>query len=552
MKFIKLLNFISGGISLCLVTSLPLSLMTNTKNSETSVLGISDLGVPVLKDNISFTGNINILLNGDGRADVVNKNLNKIINYNKNSMLKNLDEISELDLNTLSFECEILNWNNWGNQTFDEWKNNGVSKEVTYSEKDKIIFQSKNQLKNFLENNLIKLLSDPNVKLADAEFGISNFGDLLIPLVSNSTNTSNDKIVLKIPSKSILFTPKIKITGSYGIKRERQITSKNISLECNISNFELIPITFTEKANNKKDIILDEKPNDANKVNLWEQINDKNIFEKLSWIKKDVLNNENINNSNINLSMFDLNVIYDDLGLNKDTDEILKIRIEFINGESSRRPSNSNYNGLYKILIDTIKKNNNNNSDLKIKTYEVVSSINQNKNTNPLQVNVPDAFLLDTNLGGGKYMYITKEFFGNQSFEMGFKTYSGSPAQFVLLHRNLSNGRIISSFIKKIHDSAKAKGIQISNGLIFIIDRVNVNTLMGKYSNNVRLRVLLRRGFKFKDTFTLELQDKNKTYKYNTKGNTGSVIFGIDISSKQNEAAIWGNYSKTINEIVLK
>ncbi|EGZ30864.1 hypothetical protein [Malacoplasma iowae] len=549
--FKSLLNLLSGSTSLCIATSLPLSVISD----------MTGLSFPILKDNVSFTGNLSLILNGDGRQEDVNNNLNKIFNFNKKGLLKNPNSINESNLETLKFKSEILNWNDWGSETFDQWEQNSSLQEIVYNKTEIINFESKNQLKNYFENNLSKILDNiPGAKLADAEFGIDDSGHLLIPVITSTVDTKlnlfssteniDSKLILKIPPEKISFNPQISINGSYGPNDQFQIKSKNVSLVCKITNLDYVPITFTNESIDKKEITLDDKGVTNNKVNLWENIQDEDIYKKLGWVKQTTTFDNHVDGSDMDISMLDEDLIYNDLGLSKSTDELLSVRIEFINGDESRNSTSDKYNGEYKIIIESIDKTSKDINGLKIKNYEVVSSINENnKSVVPLQLNVPDAYLIDTNLDGGKFMYITKEFFDNQSFEMGFKN-NVAVAEFVLILRNLRNGNIFNSFINKIRESALKKDIKLSNGLVFTIGVVGVNQAMDqKYWNYVTLDSYLKKGFKFKKPFNLETQNKTKSYKYNTGGHPENVKFGMDLSTNKNEAAIWRNYDKTADQL---
>lgn len=549
--FKSLLNLLSGSTSLCIATSLPLSVISD----------MTGLSFPILKDNVSFTGNLSLILNGDGRQEDVNNNLNKIFNFNKKGLLKNPNSINESNLETLKFKSEILNWNDWGSETFDQWEQNSSLQEIVYNKIEIINFESKNQLKNYFENNLSKILDNiPGAKLADAEFGIDDSGHLLIPVITSTVDTKlnlfssteniDSKLILKIPPEKISFNPQISINGSYGPNDQFQIKSKNVSLVCKITNLDYVPITFTNESIDKKEITLDDKGVTNNKVNLWENIQDEDIYKKLGWVKQTTTFDNHVDGSDMDISMLDEDLIYNDLGLSKSTDELLGVRIEFINGDESRNSTSDKYNGEYKIIIESIDKTSKDINGLKIKNYEVVSSINENnKSVVPLQLNVPDAYLIDTNLDGGKFMYITKEFFDNQSFEMGFKN-NVAVAEFVLILRNLRNGNIFNSFINKIRESALKKDIKLSNGLVFTIGVVGVNQAMDqKYWNYVTLDSYLKKGFKFKKPFNLETQNKTKSYKYNTGEHPENVKFGMDLSTNKNEAAIWRNYDKTADQL---
>lgn len=549
--FKSLLNLLSGSTSLCIATSLPLSVISD----------MTGLSFPILKDNVSFTGNLSLILNGDGRQEDVNNNLNKIFNFNKKGLLKNPNSINESNLETLKFKSEILNWNDWGSETFYQWEQNSSLQEIVYNKTEVINFESKNQLKNYFENNLSKILDNiPGAKLADAEFGIDDSGHLLIPVITSTVDTKlnlfssteniDSKLILKIPPEKISFNPQISINGSYGPNDQFQIKSKNVSLVCKITNLDYVPITFTNESIDKKEITLDDKGVTNNKVNLWENIQDEDIYKKLGWVKQTTTFDNHVDGSDMDISMLDEDLIYNDLGLSKSTDELLSVRIEFINGDESRNSTSDKYNGEYKIIIESIDKTSKDINGLKIKNYEVVSSINENnKSVVPLQLNVPDAYLIDTNLDGGKFMYITKEFFDNQSFEMGFKN-NVAVAEFVLILRNLRNGNIFNSFINKIRESALKKDIKLSNGLVFTIGVVGVNQAMDqKYWNYVTLDSYLKKGFKFKKPFNLETQNKTKSYKYNTGGHPENVKFGMDLSTNKNEAAIWRNYVKTADQL---
>lgn len=547
----KLTNLLSCSVSLCSMTSLPLSV----------IFDIAGFVFPILKSNISFLGNISEVLKGDGRANDVNNNLNNIFNSNKREMLENPESVRESDLKSLKFDSKILNWNDWGTDTYEQWSKNSEPTEINYDQPTIINFQSKNQLKVYLENNLKTILGDKvtNPQLANAEFAVNGLGELLIPITAenipttklNLFSTKNEnKVVLKIPSEKISFTPQIEISGTFG-PNGTSIKSKSISFVFDTINEKQEIIVFTNDATSKKDITLEDKGISGNKINLWEYIKDEDIYKKLGWTKEGVSLDKHIDGTRMDINMLNKEVIYKDLGIDEATNELTTIKIEFINGNESRNPENNNYNGEYKIIIQSVDKLKNNESvGSRTKRYEVVSSINDKGNTTPLQVNVPNAYLLDTDLDGGKYMYITKEFMGNKSFEMGFKTSSGQPAPFVLMYRNLVNGTILNRFLDAIKESVKTNNFKISNGLAFTIDKVEVNLNMQKNNNIIWLNTHLRKGYKFKNQFSLESQTRVWPYKYNTDGKTNKIKFGVDISWKQGDAVIWGNYDKTIADII--
>ncbi|KFB07871.1 hypothetical protein [Malacoplasma iowae] len=572
----KLFIGISIGVALCAATSFPLTMTVKDYNYPTNVPnkpGIPSTPIqpgnkfeaPVLKDNITFSGSINQLIKTDGRSDDVNNNLNAIFNNNKKAIIKNYDKVNQTDFQSLKITSEILNWNNWGDQTFDQWKQQEQQiEEVVYSDEQNIVFQSKDQLKNYLETNITTILKNkPEAKLAAADFGVNDAGDILIPVTTISTpatarmysafsnpesTTTSDKLILKISPNKITFTPQIKISGTYG-DNHTQIESKDVSFECKITNVEIKPITFKGDAANKKEVTLKDKGIKDNTIELYDVIKDENIYKALGWLDENSNLGEHLDGSDMDISLLNEEIIYNDLGLNKETDELLGIKLQFINGNESRKVDHEKYNGEYKIIIESIDKTTTDDINLKINNYEIMSSSNQEARQNaPLQVLVPNAYLLDTTLEENKFMYISGSFFGNKSFEMGFKTTNSDNAT-TLIDNNLKNQKIYKNFMKRIIEAANGKNIKLFNGVTFKYKNTTWNSSMvATYGNVINLDVTLKKGFAFKNNFTLNSSDK--TYRYNTtKKSLTTISFGTDCETDVNKGAIWKNFNKTVDQV---
>ena len=102
--------------------------------------------------------------------------------------------------------------------------------------------------------------------------------------------------------------------------------------------------------------------------------------------------------------------------------------------------------------------------NLNFNTYKIVSQVSTNGVHHPLQVNVPNAYILDTFLDAGKFKKIDLAFFDNQSFEMGFRDFPSDVTSGI--RANLMDNKISSKFINKIDESYKSKDISFQNGVI--------------------------------------------------------------------------------------
>lgn len=234
-------------------------------------------------------------------------------------------------------------------------------------------------------------------------------------------------------------------------------------------------------------------------------------------------------------------VIISDLNISGLTKEkLLGIEIEM----KQRDVTNPNYNGEYAILVSTtINSNSEVDLDLNFNTYKIIASKSNEKQLQQLQVNVPNAYIIDTTLEGKKFMNISKDFF-TTSFEMGWKNTDNSSNATQLLQKNLENDKIFNKFIEKIDESSKSKKIDLYNGVII---SYKSNQWSGSqdadYKNTITLKVTLKKGFSFKKSFT------NGNYKYNIDEKTSEVTFGISLGNTSGEAAIWKNSARTVEDV---
>ena len=228
-------------------------------------------------------------------------------------------------------------------------------------------------------------------------------------------------------------------------------------------------------------------------------------------------------------------------GLTKE--KLLGIEIEM----NQREVSQADYNGEYNILVSTTLQNvQDTDLNLNFNTYKIVSQVNADGVHNPLQVNVPNAYILDTFLDAGKFKKIDLAFFENQSFEMGFKDFTSNTTGGI--KANLEDDKISSKFINKIDESYKSKGISFQNGVIV---RYSSNTWDANqdqyFKETISLSVQLKKGFAFKSNFSISVN--NESVKYNNPSKLNVASFCIDNNTNNGITAIFRNLQKTVSEV---
>lgn len=350
--------------------------------------------------------------------------------------------------------------------------------------------------------------------------------------------------VLEIPASSIVFNPTLEISGTYGNKQE--ISKTDVVLTYKVESIQQVEKVFVgEQAETKKVASLAEKENQESQIGLWKTVTDDGILKAIGWLDNNkTLGEEHQDGSDISVVDLKEDTIYADLGISKETDAIQGISINM----ATRNVEDSNFNGEYTIRVESFAKTKGDNDfSLKVNVYNVVgikSTNDAKSNSTPLQINVPNAYIIDTTLDSGKYMNITKEFFGNESFEMGWKE-SGNGVD--ILKKNLENVKIFKKFIQKIEESSKLIKVPLYNGVIASYKSNQWTSAQDQgFKDTITFNLTLKKGFVFKKYFELT-GDKNN--KYNKEGKTLEVTFGIGLGNNQNEQAIWKNAQKSITEV---
>lgn len=523
--------------------------------------------VPKLKTSLTGVGGLDQFIKNSSKANDVNKNLKDVLNSNKEILITNWELIPKDEQENIVLNPSFQNWTNdaWGSQTFDQWSTTASAQEVewkgigeTANSSEILIFNSNSELKKFFSDNIFKIaknsigdLGTKKVNLADADIKVDFNGNLLIPFFTDDSQVMrlNDgtrqikNYYLFVPSSNIKFNPIINLEAAYG---EDNSISQEVSFIYTVTNAVEIESTFKEDvATNKNIITLDEKANSANSIGLWERVSDVDILTKLGWLGNvSDLGNNHVDGSAIDATLLNEDLIISDLKIDGLTKEkLLGIEIEM----NQREVSQADYNGEYNILVSTTLQNvQDTDLNLNFNTYKIVSQVNTDGAHHPLQVNVPNAYILDTFLDGGKFKKIDLDFFDNQSFEMGFKDFSSDTTGGI--RANLMDNKISSKFINKIDQSYKSKGISFQNGVIV---RYSSNTWDGiqdmYFRETISLSVQLKKGFAFKSNFSISVS--NEQVKYNNPNKLNVSSFCINNNPNNGNAAIFRNSEKTVSQV---
>lgn len=523
--------------------------------------------VPKLKTSLTGVGGLDQFIKNSSKANDVNKNLKDVLNSNKEIIITNWELIPKDEQENIVLNPSFQNWTNdaWGSQTFDQWSTTASAQKVewkgigeTANSSEILIFNSNSELKKFFSDNIFKIaknsigdLGTKKVNLADADIKVDFDGNLLIPFFTDDSQVMrlNDgtrqikNYYLFVPSSNIKFNPIINLEAAYG---QDNSISQEVSFIYTVTNAVEIESTFKEDvATNKNIITLDEKKNSANSIGLWERVSDVDILTKLGWLRNvSDLGNNHVDGSAIDATFLNEDLIISDLKIDGLTKEkLLGIEIEM----NQREVSQADYNGEYNILVSTTMQNvQDTDLNLNFNTYKIVSQVNAGGVHHPLQVNVPNAYILDTFLDAGKFKKIDLPFFDNQSFEMGFRDFSSDTTSGI--RANLMDNKISSKFIDKIDQSYKSKGISFQNGVIV---RYSSNTWDGNqdmyFRETISLSVELKKGFAFKSNFSISAS--NESVKYNNPNKLNVASFCIDSNPNNTIAAIFRNSQKTVSQV---
>lgn len=523
--------------------------------------------VPKLKTSLTGVGGLDQFIKSSSKANDVNKNLKDLLNSNKEILITNWEMIPKDEQENIVLNPSFQNWTNdaWGSQTFDQWSTTASAQEVewkgigeTANSSEILIFNSNSELKKFFSDNIFKIarnsigdLGTKKVNLADADIKVDFNGNLLIPFFTDDSQVMrlNDgtrqinNYYLFVPSSNIKFNPIINLEAAYG---QDNSISQEVSFIYTVTNAVEIESTFKEDVIAKKNIItLDEKGNSSNSIGLWERVSDVDILTKLGWLRNvSDLGSNHVDGSAIDSTFLNEDLIISDLKIDGLTKEkLLGIEIEM----NQREVSQADYNGEYNILVSTTLQNvQDTDLNLNFNTYKIVSQVNADGVHHPLQVNVPNAYILDTFLDAGKFKKIDLAFFGEQSFEMGFKDFTSNTTGGI--KANLEDDKISSKFINKIDESYKSKGISFQNGVIV---RYSSNTWDANqdqyFKETISLSVQLKKGFAFKSNFSISVN--NESVKYNNPNKLNIASFCIDNNTNNGITAIFRNLQKTVSEV---
>lgn len=523
--------------------------------------------VPEFKTSLTGVGGLDQFIKNSSKANDVNKNLKDVLNSNKEILITNWELIPKDEQENIVLNPSFQNWTNdaWGSQTFDQWSTTASAQKVewkgigeTANSSEILIFNSNSELKKFFSDNIFKIaknsigdLGTKKVNLADADIKVDFNGNLLIPFfiddsqvmrLNDGTRQINN-YYLFVPSSNIKFTPIINLEAAYG---QDNSISQEVSFIYTVTNAVEIETTFKEDVVTDKNIItLDEKGNSSNSIGLWERVSDVDILTKLGWLRNvSDLGDNHVDGSAIDATLLNEDLIISDLKIDGLTKEkLLGIEIEM----NQREVSQADYNGEYNILVSTTLQNvQDTDLNLNFNTYKIVSQVNAGGVDHPLQVNVPNAYILDTFLDGGKFKKIDLAFFDNQSFEMGFKDFSSDTTGGI--RANLQDNKISSKFINKIDQSYKSKGISFQNGVIV---RYSSNTWDANqetyFKETISLSVQLKKGFAFKSNFSISVS--NESVKYNNPNKLNVASFCINNNTSNAVTAIFRNLQKTVSDV---
>lgn len=523
--------------------------------------------VPELKTSLTGVGGLDQFIKNSSKANDVNKNLKDVLNSNKEILITNWELIPKDEQKNIVLNPSFQNWTNdaWGSQTFDQWSTTASAQKVewkgigeTANSSEILIFNSNSELKKFFSDNIFKIaknsigdLGTKKVNLADADIKVDFNGNLLIPFFTDDSQVMrlNDgtrqitNYYLFVPSSNIKFNPTINLEAAYG---QDNSISQEVSFIYTVTNAVEIESTFKEGvATNKNIITLDEKENSSNSIGLWERVSDVDILTKLGWLRNvSDLGDNHVDGSGIDATFLNEDLIISDLKIDGLTKEkLLGIEIEM----NQREVSQADYNGEYNILVSTTLQNvQDTDLNLNFNTYKIVSQVNAGGVHHPLQVNVPNAYILDTFLDGGKFKKIDLDFFNGQSFEMGFKDFSSDTTNGI--RANLMDNKISSKFINEIDQSYKSKGISFQNGVIV---RYSSNTWDANqeqyFKETISLSVQLKKGFAFKSNFSISVS--NESVKYNNPNKLNVASFCINNNPNDTIAAIYRNLQKTVSQV---
>lgn len=556
------LSFFSGALGLGVSVSGNQNIFFNSDKVDSP-----KITVPKLKTSLTGVGGLDQFIKNSSKANDVNKNLKDVLNSNKEILITNWELIPKDEQKNIVLNPSFQNWTNdvWGSQTFDQWSTTASAQKVewkgigeTANSSEILIFNSNSELKKFFSDNIFNIaknsigdLGTKKVNLADADIKVDFDGNLLIPFFTDDSQVMrlNDgtrqikNYYLFVPSSNIKFNPIINLEAAYG---EDNSISQEVSFIYTVTNAVEIESTFKEDVVTNKNIItLDEKGNSANSIGLWERVSDVDILTKLGWLRNvSDLGNDHVDGSAIDATLLNEDLIISDLKIDGLTKEkLLGIEIEM----NQREVSQADYNGEYNILVSTTLQNvQDTDLNLNFNTYKIVSQVNEDGVGHPLQVNVPNAYILDTFLDGGKFKKIDLAFFDNESFEMGFKDFSSDTTGGI--RANLEDNKISSKFINKIDQSYKSKGISFQNGVIV---RYSSNTWDANqdtyFKETISLSVQLKKGFAFKSNFSISVS--NKSVKYNNPNKLNVASFCINNNTSNAVTAIFRNLQKTVSDV---
>ncbi|WPL39440.1 hypothetical protein [Malacoplasma iowae] len=576
---IKLLKTI--GIIGCLgiVGATPV-MLTSCKKKSTSQ---SATVTPQLKKSISGIGSLDEFITTSSKANDVNTNVKFVLNSNKESVIANWVCIPESERNNINLDTSLVGWDNdnWGSMSFDDWNKTSQSTKVEWkgskdsaNSNEKLEFKSNKELRDFLNSNIEKIsknaitnLGDKKASLADADIKVDENGNLLVAIkTEEATKTNIDRskrdvkttttnYTLSIPSNVINFNPTINLKASFG---NNQSTSAEVVFTYTVTSTPLIEQTFATNANNKKAITLAEMAtSDSDSIGLWKTVTDEGILKALGWLDSNKsLEEGHVDGDGIDSTLLKEDTIISDLGINGLTKEkLLGIQIEM----KQRDVSKIDYNGEYNIIVSTTL-NNGQNTDLNLNfnTYKIVSQKSESEMQHPLQVNVPNAYYIDSYIGqqndGSQYRTVLDLTIGSENnllstpFKIAGKNVENGSNNNnnKYIEDNFKNQTILNAFIKHVNNQInQSKHFNLLNGFDLKLSETNgivhrgetnqTGNFISGYEKVITLELTLRKGFTYvkKSLDNFAISQSNKTIKLsNSSISNKKISFGFSFSSQ--------------------
>lgn len=532
-------KFFNRAANMLLTASIGAALLSILPPAIIQVSGVMNMGEtyvqPILKDSIKGIGALNKIITGNTRKNDIDENIQKIITTNPEVFFSNYNELTSKTKKELQVRVNIIDWENWGPNTFIQWLNNDPNVDIIEANPiiEKLDLISKEQFWSLINISINDLLpaNYQNPIIPKVDFGIDSSSNLLIALEYSNVNKGNNNIkkILKIPQRYINFCPKINI--SFIDDQNINFINKEVTFNYNMSKAQTTDkkISFSNEASFKNNIVLKEQHIDGdNYMGLWNVVNDKDILEELEWLNYGTFWEEtHLNGNFIDSKFLNIKNISRDL-LIDENEQIYGLYIEMQN----RNPNSELFNGEYKMFLETSVNNISEDYDLNLATnrYEI-GIVNKNNTSQKLQLNVPNAYVLDLE----NNITIPKEKISkatilksdtNMSLGLGSKNITDRDATKIITSNfGVINSKPFNEFSKMVKEVGKNKkwfnGVDIEYGNEVIKsdvkdENIDQSQQENYYMNyyNIKLKLKPKQGYVFKKNFLI-IDSNNMIYSYN-------------------------------------